>query len=124
MSRLARAAVAALGLAALVGSMALPLLGLLLADEPAPFCCRGRCCCAGAATDDRDGRPCLRVRCPCETPGAVAIAAPLRLEAVLAPVALPTPARVRARRLSAAAPRPLDRPDAPPFPPPRRPLPA
>jgi len=125
MSRLARAAAAALGLAVLLGGLTVPLLGLVPADEPAPFCCgRGRCCCTGEAPDDGGGRPCLRVRCGCGQPDAAVIAAPLRLEAVLP--AVPAPAGAEARRLERppAPASPLDRPHEPPLPPPRRPLPA
>jgi hypothetical protein len=123
-SRLRRTSKAVAGLAVLFGSLALPLLNVALADEPAPFCCRGRCCCTGEATDDGDGRPCLRVRCGCGQPDALVIASPLRVEAVLPAVAAPR--RVEARRLDrrAAPEDPLDRPHAPPVPPPKRPLPA
>jgi len=111
-------------LAVLLGSLALPLVSVVLAEEPAPFCCRGRCCCTGETTDDGDGRPCLRVRCGCGQPDAVVIGAPLRLEAVLPTVVAPS--RAEARRLEGCAPpeAPLDRPHAPPVPPPKRPLPA
>jgi hypothetical protein len=123
-SRVRRGAKAAASLAILLGSLALPLLGAVLAEEPAPFCCRDRCCCTGETTDDRDGRPCLRVRCRCGQPDAVVIGAPLRLEAVLPAVVAPR--RAEARRLEGCAPpeAPLDRPHAPPVPPPKRPLPA
>ena len=123
-SRACRTAKAVASLAVLLGSLALPLVSAVLAEEPAPFCCRGRCCCTGEATDDRDGRPCLRVRCGCGQPDAVVIGAPLRLEAVLPAVVAPR--RAEARRLEGCAPpeAPLDRPHAPPVPPPKRPLPA
>ena len=123
-SRVRRTVKAVAGLAILLGSLGLPLLGLVLADEPAPLCCRGRCCCTGKTTDDAQGRPCLRVRCGCGQPDPIVIAAPLRLEAVLPAVV--TPRRAEARRLDrCAAPKgPLDRPRAPPIPPPKRPLPA
>jgi hypothetical protein len=123
MSRLTRVTVAVLGLAVLLGGTALPLLALL-ADEPTPFCCRGRCCCTGETRSDGDGRPCLRVRCGCEAPGAVVVPALLRLEATLPRVA--RAARSEARWLEAylAVPSPLDRPDEPPFPPPKNLLPA
>ena len=115
---------AALGLAALLGGLALPLLGLFPGDGPVPFCCRGRCCCTGEATDDGDGRPCLRQRCGCGQPGAVVIAAPLQVDAVLlAAGPLATPSASEARRETAAE-QPLPRADPPPVPPPRRPLPA
>ena len=123
-SRACRTAKAVASLAVLLGSLALPLVSVVLAEEPAPFCCRGRCCCTGETTDDRDGRPCLRVRCRCGQPDAVVIGAPLRLEAVL-PVVV-APRRAEARRLDRCAPSegPLDRPHAPPVPPPKRLLPA
>ena len=123
-SRARRAVMAVAGLAILLGSLALPLVSAALAEEPAPFCCRGRCCCTGESTDDGDGRPCLRVRCGCGQPDAVVIGAPLRLEAVLPAVVAPR--RAAARRLEGCAPpeAPLDRPHAPPVPPPKRPLPA
>ena len=121
MSRLARATVAALGLAVLAFSTALPLVGLV-AEEPAPFCCRGRCCCTGEAASEGDGRPCLRVRCGCRTSDAAVIVAPLRLEAVLPGFAGPARAEARRPRQGSAAPSPLDRPDEPPLPPPKRPL--
>ena len=60
-SRLRLAAKAVAGLAVLLGGLALPFLGMVLADEPAPFCCRGRCCCTGETTDAR-GRPALPAR--------------------------------------------------------------
>jgi hypothetical protein len=125
MSRRPRAAAATLGLAVLLGGVTVPLLGLVLAGEPADFCrSRGRCCCSGETTDDGDGRPCLRVRCGCGQPDAAVIAAPLRLEAVLPVVAAPSGAE--ARRLEEGPPpaSPLDRPQEPPLPPPRRLLPA
>jgi hypothetical protein len=112
-----------MGLGVLLGGLALPLLGLV-ADEPAPFCCRGRCCCAGEATREADGRPCLRARCGCGTPDAGVIVAPLRLEAVLSPVVAPAPAEAGRRERLLAPPRPLDRPRQPLLPPPRRTLPA
>jgi hypothetical protein len=110
------------GLAILLGSLALPLLGAVLADEPAPLCCRGRCCCTGETTDERDGRPCLRVRCRCGQPDAVVIGAPLRLEAVLPVIVAPRRAEPRRLDRGAAPEGPLDRPHAPPVPPPKRPL--
>jgi len=64
------------------------------------------------------------VRCGCGQPDALVIGAPLRLEAVL-PVVV-APRRAEARRLDrrAAHGDPLDRPHAPPVPPPKRSLPA
>ena len=123
-SRLRRTSKAVAGLAILLGSLALPLLSAALAEEPAPFCCRGRCCCTVETTDDAEGRPCLRVRCGCGQPDAVVIGAPLRFEAVLPAVCAPlrSEARPLERRLAPASP--LDRPHAPPVPPPKRPLPA
>jgi hypothetical protein len=124
MSRIARAAVAFLALAAIGGGLVLPALGLVLADEPAAFCCaKGRCCCADAAAG-ADERPCLRRGCGCEQRDAVVAGAPIGSEAVL-------PA---ASRLALLEPRPLEggltpgrplaRPHAPPVPPPKRLLPA
>jgi hypothetical protein len=124
MSRIARATVALLALATLGGGLVLPALGLVLADEPAAFCCaKGRCCCAEPAAGADEG-PCLRRGCGCERPDATAAGAPLTFEAVL-----PVP-----RRLALAGPRRLDRgvapgnllarPHAPPVPPPKRLLPA
>ncbi len=123
-SRFRRSVKAGAGLAVLLGSLALPLLGLVRADQLVPFCCRGRCCCTGESADDGDGRPCLRLRCGCGEPEAVVIAAPLRLEAVLP--ALAVPGRADARRLGRRAePASLRNPPrAPPVPPPKRPLPA
>ena len=115
---------AAAGLAILLGSLALPLLSAVLADEPASFCCRGRCCCTGERTDDGDGRPCLRVRCGCGLPDAVVIGAPLRLEAVLPAAVAPRCAEARRLDRCTATEGPFDRPHAPPVPPPKRPLPA
>jgi hypothetical protein len=123
MSRLTRAVLASLALAVLVGGLALPLASLAL-DEPAPFCCRGRCCCTGEPTGGEDDRPCLRAACHCGQPGAIVLTAPLRLEAVLPVLARPAaPASVAMPR-GADAPRPPARADEPPVPPPRRVLPA
>jgi hypothetical protein len=124
MSRIARAAVAFLALAALGGGLVLPALGLVLADEPAAFCCaKGRCCCADPAAGS-DERPCLRRGCGCEQRDAVVAGAPTWLEAVLPATS----------RLARPEPHPLDRsvapgsllarPHAPPVPPPKRGLPA
>jgi hypothetical protein len=125
MSRRARAAAAALGLAVLLGGVAVPLLGLVLAEEPADFCCStGRCCCTGETTDDGGGRPCLRVRCGCGRPDAAVIAAPLRLEAVLPAVAAPSGAEARRLDGHLAPASPLERREKPPLPPPKPPLPA
>ena len=124
MSRIARSAVAFLGLAVLGSGLVLPVLGLVLADEPAAFCCtKGRCCCADPAAG-ADERPCLRRGCGCDERDAVVAGAPPWFEAVL-------PA---ASRLARPEPRPLDgsrapgsplaRPRAPLSPPPKRLLPA
>jgi hypothetical protein len=122
-SRFHRTVKSMAGLAILLGSLTLPLLGVVLA-EPAPSCCRGRCCCTGETTDDGDGRPCLRVRCGCGQPDAIVIATPLRVDAVLPAVAAPMRAEARPLDRCAAPEGPLDRPHAPPLPPPKRPLPA
>jgi hypothetical protein len=119
-----RRSMAALGLAVLLGGLSVPLLGLFPADGPIPSCCRGRCCCTGEATDDGDGRPCLRQRCGCGQPGTVAIAAPLQVEAILPAAGLLVAAPPSEARGETAGERPLPRADAPPVPPPRRPLPA
>ena len=125
MSRaLLRRSMAVFGLSVLFGGLTLPLLGLFPVDGPVPFCCRGRCCCTGEASDDGDGRPCLRQRCGCGQPGAVVIAAPLRVEAIL-PVTGPlVTAPPSEARWVTAGERPFPRADAPPVPPPRRLLPA
>ena len=122
-SRLLRLA-AALGLVVLLGGLGLPLLGLVLADERAPFCGRtGRCCCADAAAGT-DDRTCLRRGCGCEHPDATAAGAPLRIEAVL-PASEPlVTVSLGEARWEAVAEQPLPRADAPPVPPPRRSLPA
>jgi len=125
MSRaLARRLAAVLGLSVLLGGLALPLLGPLLADGPVPFCCsKGRCCCAGDE-GARDDRTCLRRGCGCERPGASVAGAPFRIEAVLpaaGPVVAASPSEVRWEPVGE---RPLPRADAPPVPPPRRSLPA
>ena len=124
MCRLPRAAVAGLALAVLLGGLALPLVSLALADEPAPFCCgKGRCCCADAAAG-ADERPCLRRGCGCEQRDVVVAGAPLWLEAVLpATSRMPRPQpRPLAGSLTPGGP--LARPHAPPVPPPRRSFPA
>lgn len=123
MSRLARATVAAVGLGLLGGGVA-PLLGLLLAGDAESFCRRGRCCCASETTQDEAGRPCLRSSCGCGKPDRTAIAAPLRLEAVLPEPAARAGDEARRLPLRAPAARPLDQPAEPPIPPPRRLLPA
>jgi hypothetical protein len=120
----ARAPGAVFALALLLGPLGLPLLGLVTADEQAPFCCRGgRCCCADDAADSGDG-PCLRRGCGCERPDATVAGEPLRIGAVLPASSLATvPASHRLSRAGGGE-RPLARPHAPPVPPPRRPLPA
>ena len=121
--RLPRAA-AVLGLVVLFGGLALPLLGFVLADDRAPFCGRaGRCCCADEAAG-RDDRTCLRRGCGCKPTGEAVPGAPLRIEAVLPasePLVTVSPGEAR---WETACERPLPRADAPPVPPPRRPLPA
>jgi hypothetical protein len=119
-----RARVAAFALAALLGGNLLPVLGLALADPPAPLCCgKGRCCCAGRPTDS-DDRLCMRRACGCGHEDATSAGEPLRLEAVLpgrdlAPLPEPRPIL---RALTGESPIAL--PHAPPVPPPRRSLPA
>jgi hypothetical protein len=123
--RRARKTGAGLTLAILCGVLTLPLASLAFAHAPAPFCgARGRCCCAGEATDDGGARPCLRQRCGCGQPGAAVIVAPLQVEAVLPgsfPLASLTPSDASPE---IAGERPLSRADAPPVPPPRLSLPA
>ena len=115
---------AALGLAVLLCGLALPLLGLVLGDDPAAFCCsKGRCCCADVARSTDEG-PCLRRGCGCGHPDELVTGAPLQMEAVLpasAPVAAASPAEAR---WGIVAERPVARADQPPVPPPRRSLPA
>ncbi len=113
-------AAAVLGLVVLLGGLGLPLLGLVLADDRVPLCCRrGRCCCADEAAA-RDELTCLRRGCGCERPGEAVAGAPLRIEAVLpASEPLVTIPPVEAR-WEAVAEQPLPRADAPPVPPPRR----
>jgi hypothetical protein len=122
MSRIARAAVAFLALAAIGGGLVLPALGLVLADEPAAFCCaKGRCCCAGPAAG-ADERPCLRRGCGCEERDVVVTGAPTWFEAVLpatSRLARPAPQPPERRH---APEEPLARPHVPPVPPPRRSL--
>jgi len=116
--------VAALGLAVLLGGLALPLLGFALAGGPAPFCgSKGRCCCADEAAG-ADERTCLRRGCGCERPGEAVAGAPLRIEAVLPASALLATVPPYEARWATAAEQPLPRADAPPVPPPRRSLPA
>jgi hypothetical protein len=122
-SLLLRAA-SALGLAVLLGGLAVPLVGLVLEDERALFCCRkGRCCCADPAAG-RDDRACLRRGCGCERPDEVVAGAPLRIEAVLSASAPPPTAPPADARWEAVVERPFAREDAPPAPPPRPSLPA
>jgi len=115
---------ASFALVVLLGGLVLPLLGPLLADEPAPFSCgKGRCCCAGDAAGQGD-RPCLRRSCGCGHPGATPAGEPLRIEAVLPEMGLPAVPQPRLLARAGAGGSPLARPHAPPVPPPRRPLPA
>jgi len=122
-SRLPRGA-ALFALSVLLGGLVLPVLGVVLADEPAPLCCsKGRCCCADVARNTDEG-PCLRRGCSCEHPDEAVNGAPLLLEAVLpcaAPLAAASPAE--ARWTSSDDP-PIARADRPAVPPPRRSLPA
>ena len=121
--RLLRAA-AALGLVVLLGGLAVPLLGLVLADERVPLCCRsGRCCCADEAAG-RDDRTCLRRGCGCERPGEAVAGEPLQIEAILLAPGSLVGAPPAEARWEAVAEQPLPRTDAPPVPPPRRSLPA
>lgn len=122
MSRLRRTSIAALALAVLLRGLGVPLPTLLPAEEEGTFCCaKGRCCCGDApGTSDR---PCLRRACGCDRPGPVAVHAPMRVEAVLPIVGRVLATHGSSARLAASAPRPVDRPDEPPVPPPRRPRP-
>jgi hypothetical protein len=121
-SRLFRTAAAAFSLAVIGGGLGLPLLGLVLADEPAAFCCgRGRCCCAGE-TSPADDRTCLRRGCGCEQRDATVAGATLSFEAVL-PAASRLPLlALRSLVGPVASDGPRTRPHSPPVPPPRRPL--
>jgi hypothetical protein len=124
MSRVARAAVAFLGLTVLGGGLVLPVLGLVLADEPAAFCCaKGRCCCADPAAG-ADERPCLRRGCGCDERDAVVAGAPPWFEAVLPAASRPARPEPRPLERSLAPESPLARTHAPPVPPPKRLLPA
>ena len=120
MSSLRRGARGALGLAVLLGGLALPLLGLAL-DEGRPAFCRskGRCCCADAA-GGADERPCLRRGCGCERGDVVVAGAPLWLEAVLPATSHLGRSAPRSLEGTATPASPLARPHAPPVPPPRR----
>jgi hypothetical protein len=122
-SRLLRAA-AALGLVVFLGGLGLPLLGLVLDDERVPLCGRtGRCCCAEAAAGT-DERTCLRRGCGCGPMGEAFAGAPLRIEAVLPAADTPVTVAPVEARWEAVAERPRPRAEAPPVPPPKRPLPA
>ena len=117
-------AAAALGLAVLLAGLALPLMDLVLADEPVSFCCsKGRCCCADVARSTDEG-PCLRRGCGCGHSDELVTGAPLRIEAVLSgsvSVAPVSPAKVR---WASMGERLIARADEPTVPPPRRFLPA
>jgi hypothetical protein len=115
---------AAFALVVLLGGLGLPLLGLVLADGPAPLCCgKGRCCCTGD-TASQDDRPCLRRSCGCEHRDATPAGTPLQIEALL-PASEPlVTVPPREARWEAVAEQPLPWAEAPPVPPPRRSLPA
>jgi len=117
-------AAAALGLVVLLSGLALPLLGLVLADERVPFGCRtGRCCCADEAAG-KDDRACLRRGCGCKPTGEAVPGAPLRIEALL-PASEPlVTVRPREARWEGVAEPSFPWAEAPPVPPPRRSLPA
>jgi hypothetical protein len=113
-----RGAGAGLAALALVAALGLPLIDAVLAEEPAPFCGKDRCCCApGSAAGDE--RPCLRRSCGCERPDATAPQAPLRLEAVLPATARSSPLPRGDDPGVDAEGDPLRRPHPPLFPPPR-----
>jgi hypothetical protein len=121
-SRVVRAAAAAFALAVLLGGLGLPLVGLLLADEPAPFCCgKGRCCCAGDASP-ADDRACLRRGCGCEQKDATVAGVPLSFEAVLAAASRLPRLALRSLEGPPASGGLRTRPHSPPVPPPKRPL--
>ncbi len=117
-------AAAAFGLAVLLGGLAVPLIGVVLADEPVRFCCsKGRCCCADVARST-DEAPCLRRGCGCGHSDELVAGAPLRIEAVLCaslPVTCASPAEAR---WGIVAERPVARAHEPPVPPPKSSLPA
>ena len=119
-TRLLRAVTGALGLAVLLGGLALPLVALALDEGRTPFCCSwGRCCCADAA-GGADERPCLRRGCGCERGDVVVAGAPLGFDAELPATSRPERPAPRSREGTAAPGSPLARPHAPPVPPPRR----
>lgn len=115
---------AAFGLSVLFSGLTLPLVGLVLADEPAAFCCsKGRCCCADVAPSTDEG-PCLRRGCGCGHPDELVTGAPLRIEAVLASSSPVADASAAEARWEIVAERPVARAHEPPVPPPRSSLPA
>ena len=102
-----------------------PSLGLVLADEPAALLLPRA---AAAARARRRTTGTAGPACACAAAAAsrdaVVVGAPLRLEAVLPAVAPPAAPRRAGSRVAPAPEAPLDRPHAPPVPPPKRLLPA
>ena len=122
-SRVLRAVAAVFALTVLLGGLGLPLLGLVLPDEPAPFCCgKGRCCCTGDASP-ADGRACLRRSCGCEQTDATVAGAPLSFEAVLPAVSRLPRLALRSLEGPPASGGLRTRPHSPPVPPPGVPSP-
>jgi len=117
--RRVRAVVGALVLATLAGGLALPLIGLALVEERAPYCGPGgRCCCRGGETQEGD-RPCLRGGCRCGSDDPVATGAPFAREAVLAKPGGLIGRAGASFRWPVASGCPLNLATVPPTPPPR-----
>ena len=112
------------GLSVLLGGLVLPVVTLVVAKEPAPFCCsKGRCCCADAAAAS-DERTCLRRGCGCDHRDEAVNGEPLRIEAVLSSAAPILAAPAAEVRWAGADEQPLARAQPPTVPPPRRSPPA
>lgn len=116
---LGAAGTAGLLLGLLLWSLVLPLASVALAhDDSGAACCRrGYCCCREPG--EEPAGPCLRSRCGCGLGQEAAVAAPLRVEAVLPQLAALTTTRPSRLPAPRQHPTPLARPDAPPVPPPK-----